>query len=110
MATINNRTAIDISSLKKNKDLFNVTYDKENDILLLQVDRDEDTISVDCEGIFWLRVNPQTGEILGVEIEGYRKVFLKLSRKINHDLEKMNPTTSKPFVDKISKELNLCLC
>ena len=96
---------IDTNSLKKNRDNFNVTYNARRDILFLQLKNPPPAISVDCDGLFWLRVNPQNGEVVGVEIEDYRKVFLKR----RHELEQMKPATTKPFIDRISQELAGCL-
>lgn len=92
-------------SFRKNRDNFKVSYNEKRDILLIQLDNPPPAISVDCEGLFWLRVNPENGEVIGVEIEGYRKVFLKRCRELEH----MRPSTNKPFVDRISKELAGCL-
>ena len=94
-----------MNSLIKNRDSFNVSYNTKRDTLFLQMKNPPPAISVDCDGLFWLRVNPQNGEVVGVEIEGYRKVFLKRY----HELEHMRPSTTKPFVDRISRELVGCL-
>jgi len=92
-------------SFRKNRDNFEVSYNEKRDILLIQVKNPPPAISVDCEGLFWLRVNPENQEVIGVEIEGYRKVFLKRCR----ELERMRPAATKPFVDRISQELAGCL-
>ena len=99
------KSRIDMNSLIKNRDSFNVSYNTKRDTLFLQMKNPPPAISVDCDGLFWLRVNPQNGEVVGVEIEGYRKVFLKRY----HELEHMRPSTTKPFVDRISRELVGCL-
>jgi hypothetical protein len=92
-------------SFKKNSDNFKVSYNAKRDILLIQLNNPPPAISVDCDGLFWLRINPENHEVIGVEIEGYRKVFLKRCR----ELERMRPSSNKPFVDRISKELVGCL-
>jgi uncharacterized protein YuzE len=99
------KSQIDISSFFRNRGSFTVDYDAKIDSLFLQMKNPPPAISVDCEGLFWLRVNPQNGEVVGVEIEDYRKVFLKKY----HELERMKPSSNKPFVDRISKELEVCL-
>lgn len=99
------KSRIDMQSLIKNRDNFNVSYNAKRDILFLQLKNPPPAISVDCNGLFWLRVNPQNGEVVGVEIEGYRKVFLKRY----HELEHMQPATTEHFVDRISRELVGCL-
>ena len=96
---------IDLQSLRKNFDSFKVSYNKKRDILFLQLENPPPAISVDYNGLFWLRVNPENGEVVGVEIEAYRKTFLKRTRELEH----MKPTTSRPFVERISRELVGCL-
>ena len=99
------KSRINMASLAKNRDNFAVNYNAKRDILLLQLKNAPPAISVDCSGLFWLRVNPKNGEVVGVEIEGYRKVFLKRYRELEH----MRPEPTKPFVDRISRELVGCL-
>lgn len=94
-----------MGSLVRNKDSFTVNYDAKIDSLFLQMKNPPPAISVDCEGLFWLRINPQNGEVVGVEIEDYRKIFLKRYQELEH----MKPSASKPFVDRISRELEGCL-
>ncbi len=55
---------------------FEADYDEESDILLLQSKDNRPAVSVQL-GDMWIRVDPQTGEILGVEIEDFKRVFLK---------------------------------
>lgn len=100
------KSNIDLSSLKRNSDNFDVSYNAKRDILFLQVKNPPPAISFDCKGLFWVRVNPLTGEVVGIEIEDYRKVFLKKYRELEH----MKPTTTnRPFVERISQELAGCL-
>jgi len=54
-----------------------VSYNAKRDILLLQLKNPSSAIAVDYDGMFWIRVNPESGQVVGIEIEGYRKVFLK---------------------------------
>ncbi|MFC1939128.1 DUF2283 domain-containing protein [Chloroflexota bacterium] len=57
-------------------------YDKATDTLLIQSKEARPAVSVDCDGDFWIRVDPHSGEILGVEIEDFKKVFLKRYAKL----------------------------
>ena len=52
-------------------------YNKETDILFIYSKKKTPAISIDCDGEYWLRVEPRTGEILGIEIEDFKRVFLK---------------------------------
>lgn len=56
---------------------FEMTYDKGSDSLLMQSDSTTPAISVDWDGELWVRINPSNGDIVGIEIENYKKYFLK---------------------------------
>ena len=79
---------------------FQVHYNKKTDTLLMQRETDIPAISVDCDGDYWLRVNPKTGEIVGVEIEGFKKVFLKKHPKTLKD----ETAYVRPIMDLIQLE------
>ena len=61
---------------------YSCSYDKRTDTLLIQTNEKRPAVSVDCDGDLWMRVDPETGEILGVEIEDFKKIFLKKYAKI----------------------------
>ena len=52
-------------------------YDKEIDTLIIQPKRPIPAVSVDWDGDFWVRMNPDNGEIVGIEIEDYKEFFSK---------------------------------
>jgi uncharacterized protein YuzE len=56
---------------------FDVEYDDESDILFMQSKHKRAAVSIDLNGEAWIRIKPKTGEIVGVEIESFREVFLK---------------------------------
>jgi uncharacterized protein YuzE len=56
---------------------FVSTYDKEIDSLIIQPKKPVPAISIDWDGDFWVRVNPLSGEIVGIEIENYKQFFAK---------------------------------
>ena len=56
---------------------FDVEYNEEDDILYMQSRKQLPAVSVDCDGEFWCRINPETGEILGIEIEDFQRVYLR---------------------------------
>jgi uncharacterized protein YuzE len=99
------KTKVNMDSLKRNAENFDIVYDSKYDTLYAHLKNSPPAISVDCDGIFWLRVNPENGEIVGVEIEAYRKSFLKKYKDLKHE----KPITSKYFADKLSSELVGCL-
>ena len=80
---------------------FDACYDAKTDTMLLQPKENRPGVSVDCGGFAWVRVDPKTGEIIGVEIEGFKKVFLKKYRKAI----KNNSNYIRPIVDIIGMEV-----
>lgn len=56
---------------------YAVNYDKDTDILFIHTEEDRPAISIDCDGDYWIRIDPDSGEILGIEIENFKSVFLK---------------------------------
>ncbi len=56
-------------------DAWTVDYEKREDVLYIRVGEPRAATSVDL-GEIWARVDPETGDVLGFEIEGFRAVFL----------------------------------
>jgi hypothetical protein len=56
---------------------FKAEYNEKRDIFIVYSEEERDAISIDCKGEFWVRIDPQNGEILGLEIEDFKRVFLK---------------------------------
>jgi hypothetical protein len=94
----------DMASLEKNIRHFKVEYNKRLDILTLQSDEQVPAVSYDCNGLFWLRVVPDTGEIIGVEIEDFERVFLKKFQEF-HKSQRNRPES---YVAPISREVEAC--
>lgn len=57
---------------------WNWHYDKEDDVLHLAVTEPRPAISIDVDGQFWIRIDPETGEVFGFEFEDFESVFLQL--------------------------------
>jgi hypothetical protein len=55
---------------------FKVHYQKKYDTLQLRLEPARQAVNVDVAGEFWLRVDPETKEIVGVEIEDFTRGFL----------------------------------
>jgi uncharacterized protein YuzE len=62
-----------ISNLKA----FTPKYDAKRDVFFLRPSTPRPATSFDCDGELWLRVDVNTGEIVGIEIEDFEAVFLK---------------------------------
>jgi len=55
---------------------FSLVYDKKHDTLFIRRAVPRPGTSIDLEGEMWVRMDPRTGEILGFEIEDFKRVFL----------------------------------
>ncbi len=53
-----------------------IIYNKEADSLMILWAENRPAVSKDVDGEFWLRVDPKTNEIIGIEIEDF-KSFIK---------------------------------
>ena len=76
---------------------FKAVYNRKLDILTMQPDNPPPAVAVDWNGEFWLLVNPVNGEVVGVEIEDFKAVFLKKHPEFLKDESRYN----KPLVDHI---------
>jgi hypothetical protein len=74
-------------------------YIKDLDTFIAQPSNPVPSIAVDCGGDMWFLVIPDTGEIVGVEIEGFKKVFLKKYAELLRDKPKNEIETIANFID-----------
>jgi uncharacterized protein YuzE len=79
---------------------FDVFYDEKSDILSMQSKENRSAVSVDLSGEFWVRIDPQTGEIIGLEIEDFKNIFLKK----HPEIAKSKNTYARPIADLIKLE------
>jgi hypothetical protein len=56
---------------------YEPVYHKREDVFFIIPRKPQQATSIDWNGEFWIRVNPDTGEVLGLEIEDFESVFLK---------------------------------
>ncbi len=56
---------------------FKVEFNNKRDLFIAYSEDERNAVSVDCDGEFWIRIDPENGEILGLEIEDFKRVFLK---------------------------------
>lgn len=95
----NLRSQIDFDTINNIRS-FTVNYDKEIDSLMLQPKTPVPAASVDWDGDLWVRVNPDEGKIVGIEIEGFRRFFSKKYHSILKD---------RVVTDPIIKEMVIAL-
>lgn len=62
---------------------FDVTYDKRSDTWFACSKDNRPAVSVDWANEMWIRIDPKTGEIIGIEIENFAKIFLKRHPEIS---------------------------
>jgi uncharacterized protein YuzE len=85
---INQRTIDNIAS-------FHSKYDKETDTLFIQPKIPVPAVSVDWDGDFWVRVKPDTGEVVGIEIEDYKEFFTKKYHPVLRGRNVTDPAVKK---------------
>ncbi len=56
---------------------FTSVYHEDEDTFFLRPEKPRPATSVDWDGEFWLRVDLESGEVVGFEIEDFETVFLK---------------------------------
>lgn len=62
--------------LKKNIQSFVPLYLEDIDTLIFKLEKPIPAISIDCDGDFYLRYDPISKEIVGIEIEDFEEYFI----------------------------------
>ena len=57
-------------------------YHKDTDVFYLKSASYEPATSYDLDGLIWLRINIDTGDIVGIQIDDFESVFLKKYPKL----------------------------
>ena len=78
MVEIQHNGIMDIPPLNWPTDLRTATYsyDKSRDVLFVRHGENKPAVSLDVGGHFWVRFDPETGDVLGIEIEDFEQIFL----------------------------------
>ena len=104
---------IPIPELQWDDDLaFVRSYDKRRDILFVHATPKRPAVSLEVGGHLWLRFDPETHEVVGVEIEDFEKVFLVKYPELRAGWEQDKPSLIKPFKrdkDAVAEYLRLLL-
>jgi uncharacterized protein YuzE len=82
---------LDTNSIKNIKD-FVLTYHEDEDTLFIRPNKPRPATSFDWNGEIWVRVNPENGEIVGLEIDDFEAVFLKKYPEIAVAWESVKPS------------------
>ena len=67
---------VDFTTLR-NLMSFKPVYHKREDTFFIIPSKPQPATSIDWNGELWIRVNPESGEVVGLEIEDFESVFLK---------------------------------
>ena len=76
---------------------FSYSYDKGRDVLFIHDTPKRPAVSLDVAGYVWIRFDPETGEVVGAEIEDFEKVFLVKFPEMAVGWERVKPTILKRF-------------
>lgn len=69
---------IDLSALTPDKmKAFHLVYHDDEDVLFVRREKPQRAAAFDLEGELWIRFDPETGEIVGLEIDDFEAIFLK---------------------------------
>ena len=74
---------------------FGKSYDKQRDLLSIYRVPKRPAVSLDVKGHFWIRFDPETGDVLGLEFEDFEQVFL-----VHYPELKLGWTQIKSQIDK----------
>jgi len=58
-------------------------YNQSQDIFYLTDEKPRPATSYDMDGLFWLRIDIETGEIVGLQIDNFESVFIKKHPELN---------------------------
>jgi uncharacterized protein YuzE len=100
MVEIRNEGIINVPQIKWDVEAFTrlkMSYDKRRDILFLHSQPKRPAVSVDVGGRFWLRLDPSTGEMVGVEIEDFERVYLVKYPELRLGWDSVKPKVIKLF-------------
>jgi len=94
---------IDLSTIENLKDLI-PTYHQDYDAFYLQYEKPRPATSYDINGLVWLRVDVETGEVVGLQIDDFESIFLKKYPEIAEAWQEVKPLCIRPKLKKSSQE------
>lgn len=100
MVEIRNENSITIPELKWHEKAFlrfEHSYDKQRDILFVYGTPKKPAVSLDLGGHVWVRFLPESGEVVGIEIEDFERVFLIKYPELKVGWEQVKPRIVKRF-------------
>jgi uncharacterized protein YuzE len=92
---------IDFKTLTLDKiKTFSPVYHSDEDVLFLRRDPPRPATSFDLEGEIWIRFDPETGEIVGLEIDDFETVFLKKHPEVAQAWAEVKPLCRRKIIRK----------
>lgn len=76
---------------------FTRSYDKRRDILFINTTPKRAAISLDVGGHFWVEFDPETDEVVGIQIDDFESVFLMKYPELRSGWQRDKPLIVKPF-------------
>jgi hypothetical protein len=70
------RITLDLSTIDNIKS-FTLVYHEDEDVLFIRPEIQRPATSLDWNGEIWLRVDPNSGEVVGMEIDDFEGIFIK---------------------------------
>jgi len=66
-------------------------YHAEEDVLFIRSSNPRPSVSYDWEGELWIRFDPHTKEVVGIEIENFESVFIKKHPEVTKIWKEVKP-------------------
>jgi hypothetical protein len=94
---------INLNTIENVKD-FILIYHSDDDTLFARPEPARPATSLDWDGELWVRVDPETGEILGLEIDDFETVFLKKHPDLAQAWQEVKPLCHQKRTKKYDDE------
>ena len=98
MVEVRDGNMMELPALKWNQEIlgdFTHSYDKQRDTLFAYQSPKRPAVSLDVGGHLWIRFDPETSEVVGLEIENFEQVFLVKYPELRIGWEKVKPRIIK---------------
>ncbi|OGO22836.1 MAG: hypothetical protein A2Z28_03200 [Chloroflexi bacterium RBG_16_51_9] len=83
---------------------FDIVYDDSHDVFFARPSTPRPATSLDWEGEIWLRIDPETGDIVGLEIDDFESVFLKKYPALAKAWQEVKPLCHRKRTDRHEDE------
>ena len=77
---------------------FELSYDVQMDVLYVRSEPPPPALSLPVGQCIWLRYDPETLEIVGMEVEAFEKTFLVQNPDLNDGWEQLKPRITRPLL------------